>query len=342
MKQTLIEIKGEELSLNFIAISKKSAKAYMDSGWGDNEPDEIFDGTDSESGLVTAVIFAGGKKQLSVCAEDGPSPYYHDLSAKPRKWYLVQETLSKGAKLALTIDSKFQNSTLSARVCCNQLNGAEFKTLELTYDNQEFEYLGSTPSATSFYLISPDGVRHEIGPTLDESPEVVTTSVNADSCLSRAMAQKWMSDYFAVNLRDYAKIDDDAAAVLAGSDRDSLDLEGLVTISDKSAAALAGFKGTTLSLRAVKRLTDASIASLAKFKGSDLNLDSLESINEAAASSLARFGGQYLLLTGVVSLSDEAAATIAQFKQRMYINPKVIVSPKARKLLASKANIILT
>ena len=77
------------------------------------------------------------------------------------------------------------------------------------------------------------------------------------------------------DFRDFAHIDDDAAAFLGAQEIDPpfLDLDGLVTISPSSAASLGALAGKcVVALGGISELTDATAEAMAPFKNHFMDL----------------------------------------------------------------------
>jgi hypothetical protein len=89
--------------------------------------------------------------------------------------------------------------------------------------------------------------------------------------LTKAIAEQYLTDPFSVSLKAFEKLEDNAAALLASSDKE-LPLDGLETISAVAAEALIPHKGG-LSVKGLAKLSLPAAHALAQYAGLLRNLN---------------------------------------------------------------------
>lgn len=162
---------------------------------------------------------------------------------------------------------------------------------------------------------------------------------------------------FAVSLRGYTCIEEDAAEIL-GKCGYSLDLGGLSAISaavawslgaqvgvrlvldgltalePDAALGLAGFRGD-LELSGLTDLPDEVACGLARFRGNNLSLGGLAELHTAAARALSTSWSQGISLKGLTKLSPAAAHALAGYTGWLGLNGLVELSEGAARALAA-------
>ena len=160
--------------------------------------------------------------------------------------------------------------------------------------------------------------------------------MQAPEIIDEKIAQEFINDSDAVELRAAKELTDEAAEILAGYEG-GLYLTGLTSLSDAAAESLSKHVGD-LNFSSwdqsglLTSLSDAAAESLSKHEGG-LNLSGLTTLSDAAAESFSRHEG-VLLFEGLTTLTDAAAESLSKHEGGLYLGRFLRFSDQAAESLS--------